>query len=58
MLNKKSLNLTFDDTNGIGTAQALLEQVLAGTGWTLGFCETFYETVSVYSLNRHNDMLE
>lgn len=77
----------------------MLEQVLAGTGWTLDFCETFYEsdgetekvrslesenrrgayllisdicklfsaypvydgearTVSVYSLNRHDDKLE
>ena len=43
LLNKKNLYLTFDDTNGIGTAQYLLEQVLSGTGWQLGFCETFYE---------------
>ena len=33
LLNKKNLYLTFDDTNGIGTAQYLLEQVLSGTGW-------------------------
>ena len=33
LLNKKNLHLTFDDTNGIGTAQYLLEQALAGTGW-------------------------
>lgn len=33
LLNKKNLHLTFDDQNGIGTAQYLLEQVLAGTGW-------------------------
>lgn len=99
LLNKKSIYLTFDDTNGIGTAQYLLEQVLAGTGWQLGFCETFYEadgvtekvrsissdnkrgafllisdicklfsgrpefdgdtrTVNIYSLNRHEDVLE
>lgn len=91
--------MTFDDTNGIGTAQYLLEQTLSGTGWQLGFCETFYEsdgvtekvrsiscdtrrgayllisdicklfsaypvydgetrTVHIYSLNRHEDMLE
>lgn len=43
LLEKKNIYLTFDDTNGIGTAQYLLEQVLAGTGWKLGFCETFYE---------------
>ena len=99
LLNKKNLYLTFDDTNGIGTAQYLLEQVLSGTGWQLGFCETFYEsdgftekvrsiscdtrrgayllisdicklfaaypiydgetrTVNIYSLNRHEEMLE
>lgn len=43
LLSKKNLYLTFDDTNGIGTAQYLLEQALAGTGWSLGYCETFYE---------------
>lgn len=99
LLDKKNIYLTFDDTNGVGTAQYLLEQVLAGTGWQLGFCETFYEadgttekvrsissdnkrgafllisdicklfsgrpefdgdsrTVNVYSLNRHEDVLE
>lgn len=98
-LNKKNLYLTFDDENGIGTAQYLLEQTLANTGWRLGYCETFYEsdgvtekvrsiksenkrgayllisdicklfgarpvfdgeekTVSVYSLNRHDELLE
>ncbi len=99
LLNKKSIYLTFDDMNGVGTAQYLLEQVLAGTGWKLGYCETFYEadgktekvrslssenkrgayllisdicslfsgraefdgdtrTVNIYSLNRHEEMLE
>lgn len=43
LLNKKQLHLVFDDTNGIGTAKYLLEQVLKGTGWQLGFCETFLE---------------
>ncbi len=98
-LNKKNLYLTFDDENGIGTAEYLLRQVLENTGWQLGYCETFYEqdgktekvrslssdgkrgayllisdicalfdarpvfdgnsrTVSVYSLNRHEDLLE
>ena len=98
-LNKKNLYLTFDDENGIGTAEYLLRQVLENTGWQLGYCETFYEqdgktekvrsissdgkrgayllisdicalfdarpvfdgdsrTVSIYSLNRHEDLLE
>lgn len=43
LLNQKNLDLAFDDTNGIGTAQYLLEQALSGTGWRLDFCETFYE---------------
>lgn len=43
ILNKKQLYLAFDDTNGIGSAQYLLKQVLAGTGWQLGFCENFLE---------------
>ena len=47
LLSKKNLFLTFDDTNGIGTAQNLLEQVLQNTGWTLKYCETFYETDGV-----------
>lgn len=47
LLSKKNLFLTFDDTNGIGTAQHLLEQVLQNTGWTLKYCETFYETDGV-----------
>ena len=99
LLSKKNLYLTFDDTNGIGTAQYLLNQALANTGWTLAYCETFYEadgvtekvrsleadekrgaylliadicklfsarpvfdgdarTISVYSLNRYEEMLE
>lgn len=43
-LNKKNLYMTFDDLNGIGTAQYLLEQVLNNTGWQLGYCETFLES--------------
>ena len=58
MLSKKNLFLTFDDTNGIGTAQYLLEQTLANTGWTLKYCETFYEadglTEKVRSLKSEN----
>ena len=47
LLSKKNLFLTFDDTNGTGTAQYLLEQVLQNTGWTLKYCEIFYETDGV-----------
>lgn len=43
LLNRKNLFLYFDDLNGIGTAQELLEKVLENTGWTLGVCETFLE---------------
>lgn len=43
ILKTKNLYLTFDDTNGIGTIQYLMDQVLKGTGWTLGVCDTFYE---------------
>ncbi|MGN0763237.1 MAG: hypothetical protein ACI4MK_07600 [Aristaeellaceae bacterium] len=42
-LSKKNLYLSFDDGNGVGTAQFLLEQILRNTGWRLDFCETFYE---------------
>ena len=47
LLSKKNLFLTFDDTNGIGTARYLLEQALQNTGWTLKYCETFYEADGV-----------
>lgn len=43
ILKTKNLYLTFDDTNGIGTLQYLMEQVLKGTGWSLGVTDTFYE---------------
>lgn len=43
ILKTKNLYLTFDDTNGIGSIQYLMEQILKGTGWTLGVCDTFYE---------------
>ena len=35
--------MTFNDENGIGTIRYLMEQILKGTGWTLGICDTFYE---------------
>lgn len=43
ILKTKNLYLAFDDENGIGTAQYLLEQILANTGWSVGVCDTFYE---------------
>ena len=64
LLSKKNLFLTFDDTNGIGTARYLLEQALQNTGWTLKYCETFYETdilaafhafVCIYNSTRNTD---
>lgn len=43
ILKTKNLYLAFDEENGIGTAEYLLEQILANTGWTIGECDTFYE---------------
>ena len=43
LLKTKNLYLVFDDTNGIDTCPALIEKALAGTGWKLGACDTFYE---------------
>lgn len=43
ILKTKNLYLTFDDENGVGTANYLLEQILANTGWSVGVCDTFYE---------------
>lgn len=37
----------FDDENGIGTIQELAAKALAGTGWTLGLCDTFLESDGV-----------
>lgn len=39
----KNLYLSFDDENGIGNLPYLLEQILKGTGWALGECDTMYE---------------
>lgn len=36
LLKAKNIYLTFDDENGIGTIQYIAEQILAGTGWSLG----------------------
>ena len=54
ILKTKNIYQTFDDENGIGTVDYLLGQILTGTGWSLGFCETLYEadgsTIKVRSL--------
>lgn len=42
-LKAKNLYKYFDDENGIGTCQTLVERALAGSGWTLAHCDTFYE---------------
>lgn len=43
VLKTKNLYLVFDDTNGIGTCQELVEKALMNTGWKLGVCDTFFE---------------
>ena len=43
LLKTKNIYKTFDDSNGIGTIDYLLEQVLAGTGWSLGYVDPQYE---------------
>jgi phage minor structural protein len=43
-LKTKNLFLTFDDENGINTIQNLAKLILAGTGWSLGECDTFFES--------------
>ena len=37
----------FDDENGIGTIKELATRALVSTGWTLGHCDTFYESDGV-----------
>lgn len=43
-LKAKNLYKYFDDNNGIGTCSTLISRALSGTGWSLGTCDTFYET--------------
>lgn len=43
-LKAKNLYGYFDDTNGINTCYKLAELALAGTGWTISSCDTFYES--------------
>ena len=44
VLKTKNLYLHFDDENGIDTCGNLVTKALTGTGWTLGVCDTFYES--------------
>lgn len=43
LLKTKNIYLEFDDENGIGTLPYIANQILAGTGWSIGICHTFYE---------------
>lgn len=43
-LKAKNLYKYFDDDNGIARCDVLLTRALAGTGWTLAHCDTFYES--------------
>ena len=47
VLKKRNLSLAFTDENGIGTCEYLVTTALAGSGWTLGNIDHFYETDSV-----------
>ena len=55
LLKTKNIYKAFDDENGIGTVDYIMEQVLAGSGWHLGYCEVLKEkdgvTDKVRSLN-------
>ena len=43
ILKTKNIYMEFDDENGIGTMDELLELALVNTGWTLGFTDPMYE---------------
>ena len=43
ILKTKNLYLVFDDENGIGEIPYLMNQILRGTGWKLGECDTIFE---------------
>lgn len=47
LLKTKNIYMEFDDENGIGTIDYLMEQILKGTGWHLGYCEVIYEADGV-----------
>ena len=44
ILKTKNIYLVFDDENGIDTIGNLVQKILANTGWSLGLCDTFYES--------------
>lgn len=47
ILKTKNIYLVFDDENGIGKIQELVPKILVNTGWSLGLCDTFYESDGV-----------
>ena len=47
LLKTRNIYMEFDDENGIGTAEYLMRQILKGTGWKLGDCDTIYESDGV-----------
>lgn len=47
LLRSKNIYLTFDDENGIGTCQDLLDKILVNTGWTRGVADTMLESDGV-----------
>ena len=57
-LKTKNIYKEFDDTNGIGTIDYLVDQILAGTGWHRGYTDTLLEadgvTEKVRSLSSGN----
>ena len=42
-LRTKNIYMTFDDTNGIGTLDELVDKILAGTGWHRGYTDPALE---------------
>ena len=46
-LKAKNLYKYFDDENGIDTCENLIGKALAGSGWELTYCDTFYEADGV-----------
>lgn len=44
ILKTKNIYLIFDDENGIDTIGNLVNKILVNTGWSLGLCDTFYES--------------
>ena len=42
-LRTKNIYMTFDDTNGIGTVDELVDRILAGTGWSRGWTDPMLE---------------